>query len=103
MSVTLKNPCWTDEYDRQVAEHADFALFPATALWVRRLGGPEETRPTEITYLRGLSFGDNKPRRCITVAVTGIEFKPHAPNGGLGVFTVKHAPLDKNNETKETP
>ena len=100
--IRLKFPCCEDEYDRAVAAKATEALLPATALWNRRLSGPPETRPTAITYLRGLSFGDNKPRRCITVPVTGVDFTTPGAGGGFGTFRIKHAALDAATETKET-
>ena len=101
---TLKLPTWEDEYDAALAKRSTETLIPATPLWTRRLGGPADTRPTEVTFCRGLFFASGKPRRCITVPVTGI-LRQAAPSPGntLGIFCVKHAALDAANEkTEET-
>lgn len=98
---TLKLPMCEDEYDAAVSKRFAVVFIPATPLWERRLGGPEDTRPTEITFYRGIT-GDGKPRRCITVPVTGI-VRQAAPSPGntLGIFCVKHAALDAANEKTE--
>lgn len=98
---TLKLPTWEDEYDAALAKRSTETLIPATPLWTRRLGGPADTWPTEVTFYRGL-FGSGKPRRCVTAAVTGIELevKP-GQGGGFGAFHIKHAALDAADEKTE--
>lgn len=98
---TLKLPLWEDDYDASLAKHRTSVAIPGTPLWHRRLDGPEDTRPTEVTFYRGL-FGSDKPRRCITAAVAGIEFAPKvAPGASFGVFHINHAALDAANEKTE--
>lgn len=102
---TLKLPTCEDEYDAMLSNRSTVIDIPATALWTRRLGGPQDTLPTEVTYCRGL-FGSHGPRRNITVAVEEIVFDPKgSPNGGpFGVFHIRHAAPDAANEkTEETP
>lgn len=99
---TLKLPVLEDEYDAALAKRSTETLIPATPLWTRRLGGPADTRPTEVTFCRGLFFASGKPRRCVTAAVTGIELEAKPGQaGGFGVFHVKHAALYAANEKTE--
>lgn len=98
----LKISLWEDEYDRAVAKHAVVHDLPGTPLWQRRLDGPRETRPTEITFYRGL-FGSGKARRSVTAPVTYITFDPVPATGAaFGVFHIHHAALDAANEKQET-
>lgn len=98
---TLKLPMWGDEYDDAVSKRFTVVFIPATPLWERRLGGPADTCPSEVTFYRGL-FSSGKPRRRVTAAVTGIELEAKPGQaGGFGVFHVKHAALDAANEKTE--
>lgn len=100
---TLKLPTWEDEYDTAVKTGKTEALIPATPFWIRRLAGPRETLPTEVTYYRGLT-SPGRPRRCITAPVTDITLDntTHPHGAPFGVFRITHAALDAANEKTET-